>query len=172
MSKKYDVIISCPNCNQKLNITLYRSVWAETPGNRDMIFSDSINILKCPYCNYYQKLNNAFMYVDINRNFAVWWEPTPDLKIEEEMIHYAKAFGEGNFYATAPRVVNWDEFKETILKFERGELRGNPITNMDVKALKNAYLDQRIETKNKGCISTLLIFAFINFLLFLFIIKI
>ena len=35
-------------------------------------------------------------------------------------------WGADNYMAQAPRIKDWDEFKETILKFYTGELKGTP----------------------------------------------
>jgi len=58
------------------------------------------------------------MYVDKRRSFAVWYEPSPDPAIDRELPEYEKAFGPGNFYTRAPRVRDWQEFKEAILRLE------------------------------------------------------
>lgn len=88
--------------------------------------SDKINVAKCPSCGDSTKLVFPFIYTNAKQHFAVWWEPEYDPQIDKDSAGYAGMLGEGNYLATAPRIRAWDEFKETILKFERGELKGKP----------------------------------------------
>jgi hypothetical protein len=96
------------------------------------------------------------------KNFAVWWEPVYDTYIDNEVIEYGKENGEGNFYQTAPRIRDWEEFKKTIIKFENGELRGNPISRIKGKLIEehNSQLLQK-SSSNKGCLILLSIFIFV-----------
>lgn len=54
------------------------------------------------------------LYVDAVKQFAVWWEPVYDPQIDEMTVGFSKMLGHGNYYETAPRISDWEEFKETI----------------------------------------------------------
>jgi len=67
------------------------------------------------------------MYTNSKLQFAVWPEPVFDLQIGRGSEGYVQLMGDGNYLATAPRVKDWNDFKDTILKFESGELKANPV---------------------------------------------
>jgi Zn ribbon nucleic-acid-binding protein len=128
MSKRIEAKITCPNCSNQFDFTLYRSIWGEYPENRELVMTNQINVASCPSCNHATKLQYPFIYTNANQHFAVWWEPEYDAQIDSDSAGYAKMLGEGNYLATAPRIKSWSEFKNTILKFENGELKGKPGT--------------------------------------------
>ena len=127
MSKRVDLKITCSDCSIEYDTTVYRTIWGEYEENKNLVMSDKINIVSCPTCHHKIKVPTALMYVDVKKQFAVWWEPTYDSQIDNDAISYAQMFGEGNFYQKAPRIADWDEFKETINKFYTGELKANPV---------------------------------------------
>ncbi len=109
------------------------------------------------------------MYVDVKKQFAVWWEPVSDSQIDQDAIGYAKMFGEGNFYHTAPRIKNWEEFKRTVRRYDSGELKANPIKiNQQQQeafkgVMKGMLKDMKKENKkNSGCLGVFL-FLFLLF---------
>ena len=57
-------------------------------------------------------------------------------------------FGEKSFYATAPRVKDWEEFKRTINRYYSVELVGGPVERMDFGIGSN---------KKNGCLSVILL---------------
>jgi hypothetical protein len=77
--------------------------------------SDKINVAKCPSCGKGFKLPFPLMYTNSRQRFAVWWEPVPDPQIDEDTVGYKQMLGTNNYLATAPRIKDWYEFKETIL---------------------------------------------------------
>jgi hypothetical protein len=95
------------------------------------------------------------MYTDVRRQFAVWYEPVHDDSIDVDMNGYKLHMGANSYFATAPRIKDWQEFKDTIIKFENGVLKGNTPTpskeSLDVFAnfLENlsAKKDQYKKTK-------------------------
>lgn len=116
---------------------------------------DRVNIAKCPHCGYEFHLPLGMMYVDVQEGFAVWWEPNHDPGIDSDSKAYAQMMGPKSYYATAPRISDWNEFKETINKYYRGELKGGPITKMDPSAMASQLgINQK---KNRGCLGMFLI---------------
>lgn len=124
MSKRVEAKISCPNCQNQFDYILYRSIWGEYPENRELVMKDKINVASCDKCGTATKLNFPFIYTNVKLTFAVWWEPAHDSQIDSDAQGYAKMFGPGNYLATAPRIKDWAEFKNTIIKFENGQLIG------------------------------------------------
>ena len=156
MSKRVEAKITCPNCNHQFDFTLYRSIWGEYPENRDLVMSDKINVAKCPNCLRFTKLQFPFIYTNANQHFAVWWEPTHDPQIDSDAASYAKIMGPGNYLATAPRIEDWFEFKETIQKFENSDLKGKkPVMSDEMGKQMEGFLkhlkDQNKKKENTGC---------------------
>ena len=89
-------------------------------------------------CKLRSDVSFSLLATNVNRNIAVWFEPHPDPQVDQDKSNYEATFGPGNFYAAAPRVSDWEEFKETILKFERGELVGKPPSHMNFQAMLGA----------------------------------
>jgi hypothetical protein len=138
MSKQVDVRFTCPQCGHSFETKLYRSIWIEYPELRELIFSDRINIVECKKCKKLTDVPFSLLATNVKRHIAVWFEPFDDEQIDVDKAAYEKVYGPGNFYADAPRVSDWNEFKETILKFERGELVGLEPSRMNLGALKEA----------------------------------
>lgn len=161
MSKRIKAKITCPSCSKQFDFTLFRSIWGEYPENRELVMSDKINVATCPSCNQATKLEFPFIYTNVNQHFAVWWEPEFDAQIDSESRGYATMLGEGNYLAAAPRIKNWKEFKNTILKFENGELigkvgvMGKEMNNQMEGFLK--HLQDQNKKKNSGCLGVVLI---------------
>ena len=148
MSKRVDATITCPGCGRQYPVKLYRTIWGEYEENRNLVMNDQINVLECPHCGFSFKAPFAFMYVDIKANFAVWWEPQHDPSVDTDTQGFARMFGAGSFYATAPRVQDWEEFKRTINRYYSGELVGGPVEKMNFGIGSN---------KKGGCLGTLLL---------------
>lgn len=122
MSKLVNIDINCPNCGSQYREKFFRTIWGEHESNRQMVMEDRINIASCPCCKHSFHLPLAMMYVDVEKQFAVWWEPNYDSGIDSDSAGYAQIFGLDNFYSVAPRVSDWNEFKSTINKYYSGEL--------------------------------------------------
>ena len=157
MSKKVEAKITCPVCSHQFDFSLYRTIWGEYPENRDLVMGDKINVAICPSCNRSTKLVYPFMYTNVKKFFAVWWEPVYDPQIDKDTEGYKKMFGPQNYLAAAPRVKDWGEFKNTILKFELGDLRGQPgaLSNDMQKELQGFVKhlqNQNNKRQNSGCL--------------------
>ncbi len=120
MSKIIDVKIKCPNCGKVKKISLYRSIWGEYEENRNLVMNDEINIFKCPKCKQEIKVPFSLFYTNANLLFAVWWEPNNDENIDRDIELYKNTVGVNHYLTTAPRIKDWNEFKEYILYKERG----------------------------------------------------
>jgi len=171
MSKRIDAQITCPNCSHQFDFTLYRSIWGEYPENRELVMSDKINVATCPSCKKSTKLAYPFIYTNAKQFFAVWWEPYYDVQIDKDAEGYQNMLGAGNYLATAPRVKDWTEFKETIVKFENGILKGNPGTvSNEMNQQMQGFLKsmQKSNSKQKsGCLGVIILFiVFSSSLLF------
>jgi len=126
MSRKNKVILSCSTCNHQFEATLYRTIWGESQENRDLLMNNLFNVVVCPSCNTKTKIEYALFYNDTTVLCGVWWEPYPESEIDQCAAGWAKMFGKDNYMTNAPRLKDWNEFKETINKFYSGELKGTP----------------------------------------------
>ncbi len=128
MSKQVVTEVICEECGRTSKAQLFRSIWGEYPEYREIVFDNTINVVPCFRCGMRTRAPFSLLYVDAKRQFAVWYEPRPDPVVEHDTAFYRASFGPESYYATAPRVSDWEEFKHTILKFERGELQAKPIS--------------------------------------------
>jgi len=158
VSKTISATINCPNCQNQFNFTLYRSIWGEVPENRDLVMSDKINIAICPSCEKATKLVTSLFYTNADQHFAVWWEPEYDSQIDTDCQGYGKMMGPGNYLAAAPRIKVWKEFKNTIVKFENGELKGKAGTlSKDMQGHLKGFVEhiENQTQKKSGCLGAL-----------------
>lgn len=158
MSKRIEIKVICPECSHQFDYTLYRSIWGEYPENRELVMSDKINVSTCPSCNKSTKIPFPFIYTNAKQHFAVWWEPEYDSQIDKDSIGYAKLLGEDNYLAKAPRIKDWNEFKETILKFENGILKGSIGSKSEEMRGQVADMLKKVQSQNKsGCLGILIL---------------
>jgi hypothetical protein len=167
MSKRIESTITCPYCANQFPFTLFRSIWGEYPENRELVMSDKINVATCPSCNKSTKLPYPFFYTNAKQFFAVWWEPEYDSQIDKDAVGYAKMLGSGNYLATAPRIKDWNEFKKTILRFEKGELQGKPgVIGKQMQDQMDGFIkniaQQNKKKENNGCIGAIIILIIIS----------
>ena len=151
MSKVVEVEVGCGLCGRSYKAALHRSIWGEHAENRALVFSDRINVISCPRCRVPSRAPYALMYVDLDKHFVVWYEPLPDAMIDTELPHYAAMYGADCCYVTAPRIADWAEFKATIERFERGELRAKPPGKLDARAAR-AMVDAH-RSRKAGCLT-------------------
>lgn len=167
MSKRIEAQITCPSCSHQFNFTLFRSIWGEHDVNRELVMSDKINVATCPSCHQSTKVPFPFIYTNADKHFAVWWEPEFDAHIDNDIDGYNKLLGNGNYLAAAPRIKNWNDFKNTILKFERGELKANPgVASQEMQDQMQGFLkhiqQKNAKKKSSGCLGVVLIILFVS----------
>jgi hypothetical protein len=121
MSKKIATAVTCPKCKNTFEADLYRSIWVEHAENRTLILADEINAVTCPICKFRHRSEFSFLATNVELGFAVWYEPHPDEQIDKDIKAYRTLFGEKSFYATAPRIADWQQFKQTLLDLESAQ---------------------------------------------------
>lgn len=168
MSQQVDVTVNCPNCGNSYNSKLFRTVWGEHESLRSRVMNDEINILECPHCHHSFHAPMAMLYVDAVKKFAVWWEPAYDSQIDEMTAGFSRMLGSGNYYENAPRITDWHEFKETINKYYRGELKGQSeeVSRRQSQAMINLIGDLAKSSRAKqstksGCLSSVILIVVI-----------
>lgn len=152
MSKLVKIDIECPNCGHHYTGDFFRTIWGEQESLRNKVMNDDVNIASCPHCGHQFHLPLAMMYVDVQKGFAVWWEPNHDPGVDYDSEGYAKMFGPNSYYAKAPRIKDWQEFKRVISEYYSGQRVGGAIQKMDLSALKQ----MQNKPKKSGCAGVLL----------------
>lgn len=159
MSKIVNFQIECPHCKTQYIAKVFRTLWGDgcNADNFESRLTDNTNVVTCPHCGHSFRLPLGLMYVDCDAGFAVWWEPQHDEGIDAETKSYAAAFGADSYYAKAPRVKDWDEFKRTIRRYYTGELKANPITKFDFSAMKQQAAKPVSNQEKNGCLGALVL---------------
>lgn len=124
MSLQFDANLNCNVCGNSFDAKLYKTIWGEIPENRRLVMSDQINVVTCPHCGNSSHVASSLFYTNSKQEFAVWYEPYHDPMIDSDTEGYKKFGGPNCYFATAPRIKDWEDFKDTIRKFEDGEFKG------------------------------------------------
>lgn len=127
--------LNCLVCGKEFETALFVTLWIEEPKNRALVFEDRIGAVECPHCGNADRVKYSLFCTNRDQSFAVWYEPYPDPDIDAQVQGYAAIMGPNSYFATAPRVADWEEFKATIEKFERGELKGEAPSQFNMDAL-------------------------------------
>jgi hypothetical protein len=149
MSKKIPAEIQCPSCHNKFNVELYRIIWIEEPKNRELIFSDELNAVTCPSCNKKTKLKFPFLATNVKKEIAIWYEPYHDDEIDKDVALYKAKMGKDSFYAKAPRIQNWEEFKQRIIESENKRQKGSKVNLSEDMVTSFSGFTNHIEKENK-----------------------
>lgn len=150
MSKRLSANITCPECTQQFPTELYRSIWVETPANRALVLNDQINAVTCPKCKFHQRLEFPFLCTNVRRGFALWYEPHHDPQVDKDVADYCRHFGPDSFYAKAPRIAEWEEFKKKLLELEaEPRQQAQPVSLSSEMQDKMAGFTASIEKKDK-----------------------
>lgn len=157
VSKKLGAEITCPKCEQKYPVQLYRSIWVEQPENKALILNDQINAVTCPRCKFQHRLEFPFLCTNVKRGFALWYEPYHDPQVDKDAADYRRHFGPDSFYAKAPRISDWTTFKKKMLEMEAAApQQAAPITPSAEMQKHMAgfmtYIEERQKQKEKGSI--------------------
>ena len=118
MSKTVKAGITCPACKNNFPTELYRTIWVEYPQNRSLIFNNEINAVTCPHCKHHERLKFPFLCTNVERGFALWYEPYHDPEIDKDIAGYRKVMGSESFHVKAPRISDWEDFKKKLLEME------------------------------------------------------
>ena len=144
MSKRVPARITCPSCKAHFDVELYRSLWVEDPQNRRLVADDQLNLVTCPHCHVSTRLEFPVLCTNVQRKIAIWYEPYPDPAVDDDMRQYAQHFGPNSFYAQAPRVRNWDDFKAKLTEMEalshKDKQRPLPNPSPEMAATMDAFI--------------------------------
>jgi Zn ribbon nucleic-acid-binding protein len=154
VSKKVELELDCPRCQTAFKAALYRTIWVEFPENMDLIQKDQINLVQCPACGFSEMPPFPFLATNVKKKIAIWYEPIPDKNIASDIESYRRHHGEDSFYAKAPRIKDWVEFKSRLSQLNiRPEV---PSTFEDLSKLKRAMQSayaERNSSKQRSIIS-------------------
>lgn len=151
MSKTVELDLTCPQCGKRFKVTAYRSIWVEFRENLELILDDRINLVKCQSCGASDRLPFSFLATNVKKRVAIWYEPYPDPHIDSDIVLYRKHYGDDSFYAKAPRVQDWAEFKRRLVQLNNQP--DAPATMEEfariakgLKSSANERIQQKVET--------------------------
>jgi len=79
MSQELTYQISCPNCSNELDVTLYDSINVESdPSLRDELMENKLNGITCPSCEFSFRVDKPLLYCDPARKLFIYWLPTAE----------------------------------------------------------------------------------------------
>ena len=144
MSKQIEAMITCSDCAQQFRVKLYRTLWIEDSKNRELVLTDKANSVTCPFCKFTSRLEFPFLCTNVKKGIAIWYEPYHDPAIDKDVAQYAEHFGATSFYALAPRIRNWGEFKKELQKMEASVLAG-PTSRASISPEINMVMSRSID---------------------------
>jgi len=147
MSKMISADLVCPKCDHKFSIVLFRSIWVENPEYRKLILEDTINRFDCPKCGFNINTDYPFFATNVKRGFALWYEPHHDSQIDKDVEGYKNVMGTNSFYARAPRIKDWNAFKQELLRMEARE--ANPADSVAISDEMIARMAKFIKSISK-----------------------
>jgi len=115
----------------------------------ELITTDRINVVQCPACGFSEKQPFPFLATNAGKHVAVWYEPIPDPNIDADVALFRKHYGDDCFYAKAPRIKNWEEFKVRLIELNKGS-DVPPTTGDFVKVrqgMRSAYAEATISRR-------------------------
>jgi len=140
MSKQVGAMLKCPKCGAEKEAQLYRSLWIEDPKNREMVFKDKVNIFECAGCGFSERLAFSLLCTNKDKKFAIWYEPAPDPAVDKDIADYKKHMGPNSYFARAPRIEDWEEFKATIVDLETSRAKPNVKPSVEIKAAFDQFV--------------------------------
>lgn len=153
MSKKIEASVKCSKCAHTFNVSLYRSLWLEYPENLELVKTNKLNRFECPQCRYENQIPFSCLCVNAKKGIAVWYEPFPDKYIDEDIENYRKSMGASSFYARAPRIHEWNKFRDEVVRLMEIKAERDPlIIAADKKEVRDFFgssIQQMLEIERK-----------------------
>src|ERR1019366_4075549 len=100
--------------------------------------NDEINVVICPACRKKTRFEFPFLCTNVKRGIAIWYEPYHDTAIDQDISQYAAHFGPNSFYAKAPRIREWSEFKRKLVEMEATSGKSAPQVSISPE-LRNTF---------------------------------
>lgn len=118
MSKLETYNIPCPECKMPSEQKVFHSINTSIDNAALKIVSDEINFVRCPHCNNKFQVKTGLLFNNMEKTYAVYYNPTTFASIDEECKNLKKMFGENFYLANPSRFSDWDLFKEEIKRKE------------------------------------------------------
>jgi hypothetical protein len=81
MSVCRHIKLKCPDCGGRLDAVLWDSVNAQLdPEIKEALLQGNLHRFECPQCREVKRLDRAFLYHDMEKQFMVWYYPFESLK--------------------------------------------------------------------------------------------
>jgi hypothetical protein len=118
MSKLETYNIPCPECKMSSEQMVFHSINTSIKNAAFKIVNDEINFVLCPHCNNKFQVKTGLLFNNIEKTYAVYYNPTTFASIDDECKNLKKMLGE-NFYLSNPsKFSDWDLFKGEIRRKE------------------------------------------------------
>lgn len=114
--------------------------------------NDEINSITCPKCKIKTRVEFPFLCTNIKRGIAIWYEPYYDSAIDKDLVDYSKHYGPDSFYARAPRIKNWEEFKRKLTELEALSTGSKPNVKLspEMAASFNGFIESLQQSKQNS----------------------
>jgi len=118
MSKIQSYNIPCPECKMPNEQKIFHSINTSIDNAALKIINDEINFVFCPNCGNRFQIKTGLLFNNMEKNYAVYYNPTSFESIDEECINLKKMFGESFYLANPSKYNDWDLFKDEIKREE------------------------------------------------------
>lgn len=101
MSKTVSLPVTCLNCNNTEDCTVYETINVSVhPELKDDFMKLSLNQFHCEQCGNKSFINRPFMYHDMNNEFIIWYTPEtePPEGWWESTKDVARHMGSDNYF--------------------------------------------------------------------------
>ena len=118
MSRLATYNIPCPECKEFSEYQIFHSVNTNTENVVNKLLNDKINFVKCKYCKNIFHIKASFLFNNIKKMYAIYFNPDSFEQNEKESINIKKMLGD-NFYLSNPsRFKDWELFKKELKRKE------------------------------------------------------
>lgn len=103
---------------------------------------------------YENQIPFSCLCVNVKKGIAVWYEPLPDRHIDEDIENYKRSMGASSFYAQAPRIREWNKFRDEVIKLMEIKAERDPLIiaadKKDVREFFGPIIQQMLEIERKS----------------------
>ncbi|MEB2774563.1 CpXC domain-containing protein [Algoriphagus sp. D3-2-R+10] len=118
MSKLVNYSIPCPQCKVISEQKIFHSVNTNIDDIAEKLLRDEINFVRCNKCGNSFHVKAGFLFNNIKKMYAVYYNPTSFEENERESQNIKKMLGDNFYLANPTRFKDWEQFKVEVRKRE------------------------------------------------------
>jgi hypothetical protein len=122
LSKKVTYKIPCPECKEFDDYQIFHSVNTNIEDIVNKLLNDKINFVKCKNCGNTFHVLASFLFNNIEKLYAIYFNPDSFEQNEKESINIKKMLGDNFYLANPSKFKDWELFKQE-LKIKEGILK-------------------------------------------------